>query len=159
MPWTAPARAITGLTPVERWLALLVLAFALAAGWAAAARAQSIESVLSPGKLIQGHLKWDDDCKACHVKFDRAAQDRLCMDCHKDIGQDVRAKAGHHGRLKPQACNECHTDHKGRSEKIAACSGKGSGQAVSGTSSIQAPCRRRPALLTFLALLATQVAR
>jgi hypothetical protein len=82
--------------------------------------AQSIESVLSPGKLIQGHAKWDEDCKACHVKFDRAAQDRLCMDCHKDIGGDVRARAGHHGRLKPQACNECHTDHKGRSEKIAA---------------------------------------
>jgi len=118
VPWTAPARAITGLTPVKRWLALLVLAFALAAGWAAAARAQSIESVLSPGKLIQGHLKWDDDCKACHVKFDRAAQDRLCMDCHKDVGQDVRAKAGYHGRMKPQACNECHTDHKGRDAKI-----------------------------------------
>jgi hypothetical protein len=76
--------------------------------------------VLSPGKLIQGHAKWDEDCKACHVKFDRAAQDRLCMDCHKDIGGDVRARAGYHGRLKPQACNECHTDHKGRSEKIAA---------------------------------------
>lgn len=85
---------------------------------AAPALAQSIETVLSPGKLIQGHAKWDDDCKACHVKFDRAAQDRLCMDCHKDIGQDVRAKAGYHGRLKPQNCRGCHTDHKGRGARI-----------------------------------------
>ena len=40
------------------------------------------------------------------------------MDCHKDIGQDVRAKAGYHGRLKPQNCRSCHTDHKGRGARI-----------------------------------------
>lgn len=112
-PWTHPLQR----------LALVALAWLLAV-LAVPARAQSIESVLSPGKLIQGHAKWDEDCKACHVKFDRAAQDRLCMDCHKDIGADVRAKAGYHGRLKPQACNECHTDHKGRSAKIAAFDAK-----------------------------------
>ncbi len=95
-------------------LALVMLALCLSG----LAQAQSIESVLSPGKVIEGHAKLEDDCKACHVRFDRAAQDRLCMDCHKDIGQDMRAKAGFHGRLKPQACNECHTDHKGRSAKI-----------------------------------------
>lgn len=107
--WTRCLRPLARLA-----LALLVLAPA------APSLAESIETVLSPGKLIQGHARWDDDCKACHVKFDRAAQDRLCMDCHKDIAQDVRARAGHHGRLKPQACNECHTDHKGRTERIAA---------------------------------------
>jgi Class III cytochrome C family len=93
------------------WLALLLTA--------AAAQAQGIESVLSPGKVIQGHVKWEDECAACHVKFDRNAQDRLCMDCHKDVGQDMRAKAGFHGRNKPQACRNCHTDHKGRDAKIA----------------------------------------
>ncbi len=108
-PW--PARLPRLARHVLAWLLLALAAPVLA---------QSIESVLSPGKLIQGHAKWDEDCKACHVKFDRAAQVRLCMDCHKDIGGDVRARAGYHGRLKPQACNECHTDHKGRAEKIAA---------------------------------------
>lgn len=90
-------------------------------GWALPwlAGAQGIESILSPGKLIQGHAKMEDDCKQCHVKFDREAQSGLCRDCHKEVGADVRSKAGFHGRLKPQACNICHTDHKGRDSRIA----------------------------------------
>lgn len=80
--------------------------------------AQGIESVLQPGPVIQGHAKWEHECATCHVKFNRKAQDGQCMDCHKDIGQDVRGKTGYHGRLKPQACNSCHTDHKGRGAQI-----------------------------------------
>ncbi len=103
--------------PTLPWARLLL---ALALLWLApwAANAQSLESALAPGKLIQGHVKAEDDCKACHVRFDRAAQDRLCMDCHKDVGADVRAKAGYHGRIKPEACRSCHTDHKGRDARI-----------------------------------------
>jgi hypothetical protein len=81
--------------------------------------AQNIESVMSPGKLIQGHARVDDDCKQCHVKFDRKAQDGLCMDCHKEIGADVRGKNGFHGKSNTQACRTCHTDHKGRDARIA----------------------------------------
>jgi len=83
------------------------------------ARAQGIESIVSPGKLIQAHAKVDDECKNCHMKFDRKAQDGLCMDCHKEVGADVRAKTGFHGKMKPQACRTCHTDHKGRGAAIA----------------------------------------
>jgi Class III cytochrome C family len=83
------------------------------------AGAQGIESVMSPGKVIQGHAKFEDDCKQCHVKFDRKAQDGLCTDCHKDIGTDVRNLSGMHGRLKPQACRSCHSDHKGRGARVA----------------------------------------
>jgi hypothetical protein len=83
-----------------------------------AAGAQTLESVLAPGKLIQGHAKWDDECSACHVRFDRGAQDRLCMDCHKDVGHDVRSRAGYHGRVERKACRSCHTDHKGRDARI-----------------------------------------
>lgn len=60
----------------------------------------------------------EDDCKQCHVKFDRAAQSRLCAECHKEVGADVRAKTGFHGRQKPQACSACHTDHKGRDAQV-----------------------------------------
>lgn len=81
-------------------------------------QAQGLESALAPGKVIQGHAQWEDDCKRCHVRFDRSAQDRLCMVCHKEVGQDVRTKRGYHGRIKPQACRSCHTDHKGRSARI-----------------------------------------
>jgi hypothetical protein len=89
--------------------------------WAAAsvAAAQNLESVLRPGELIRGHAKWDDDCGQCHVRFDRAAQNERCMDCHKPIGADMRARTGMHGRLKPQSCRACHTDHKGRDARIA----------------------------------------
>ena len=108
-PWRTPLRS-----DAWRWLLTLLLALA---GLAPAA-AQNVESVLRPGELIQGHAKWEDDCSKCHVRFDRAAQDRQCMDCHKDVGQDMRERTGYHGRLKPQACRSCHTDHKGRSARI-----------------------------------------
>jgi hypothetical protein len=82
------------------------------------AMAQGIESVLAPGDVIKGHAKVEHECKSCHIKFERNGQDRLCSECHKEIGQDVRAKTGFHGRQKPQACRSCHTDHKGRNARI-----------------------------------------
>lgn len=96
------------------WLLLAGLCFV-----ASGARAQAIESVLAPGKLSTAHAKVEEDCQKCHVRFDRNAQDRLCMDCHRDVGQDTRTKAGFHGRMKPQACRSCHTEHKGRDARIA----------------------------------------
>jgi hypothetical protein len=99
------------------WVRLATAALLVAAS--SAAPAQTIESVLRPGDVIAGHAKWEEDCAQCHVRFDRAAQDRLCMDCHKDVGQDMRERTGYHGRLKPQACRSCHTDHKGRDARIA----------------------------------------
>jgi hypothetical protein len=86
--------------------------------FAPAALAQSIESILAPGQVIQGHAKLEDDCAQCHKRFDRQAQDGLCMSCHKDVGADVKARTGFHGRSKPQACSSCHTDHKGRGARI-----------------------------------------
>ena len=110
---------------MSRWkkildIGLLRLLFCFAVGcWlAGGVAAQGIESILAPGKLVQAHAKWENDCSQCHVKFDRKAQDGLCMSCHKEVGSDMRARAGYHGRLKPQACNVCHTDHKGRSAQI-----------------------------------------
>ncbi len=90
----------------------------LAMALAPAVQAQGIESIMAPGKLIQGHAKYEDDCKQCHVKLDRKAQDGLCMDCHKPVGVDVRGKKGFHGRLEqPVVCKSCHSDHKGRDLK------------------------------------------
>jgi hypothetical protein len=104
------------LSRAQHWLrtALWSLLLACSAG----AWAQGIESVLRPGDLIAGHAKWEEDCGKCHIKFDRAAQDGQCMDCHKEVGQDMRERTGFHGRQKPQQCRECHTDHKGRSARI-----------------------------------------
>lgn len=82
------------------------------------ALAQSLESVLRPGDVVTAHAKWEDDCAACHVRFDRNAQDGRCTACHKDVGADVRERRGFHGRLDPQPCRTCHTDHKGRAARI-----------------------------------------
>ncbi|MBL8491195.1 MAG: cytochrome C [Rhodocyclaceae bacterium] len=84
-----------------------------------AALALNIESAIMPGELIRGHEKAEADCANCHVRFDRAAQPRLCMACHKEVGQDVRLRQGYHGRLKDAECRTCHTDHKGRGAHIA----------------------------------------
>ena len=95
---------------------LLATCLALACGPAVG---QSLESVLAPGPVIQGHAKAESECRNCHMPFKRAAQDGLCLDCHKEVGMDMRAHTGFHGRLKPQPCRACHTDHRGREAKIA----------------------------------------
>jgi hypothetical protein len=104
---TRGAARVRGL--VASWLAL-------ACG---AAAAQSLETVLSPGPVVEAHAKSENDCRNCHVPFNRGAQNELCLACHKDIGVDLRQHEGFHGRLRPQPCRACHTDHKGRSAKIA----------------------------------------
>lgn len=112
MPTSAPRGLLVGLLLRGAWLLALLLAPALAG-------AQGIESIMAPGKLIQGHAKYEDECKQCHVKLDRKAQDGLCMDCHKPVGADVRGHAGFHGRLEqPVVCRSCHSEHKGRDFRI-----------------------------------------
>lgn len=84
------------------------------------ASADTLESVMMPGKVIQGHAKWEDDCKQCHKKFDKEGQNQLCKDCHKEVNKDVSQKKGFHGKLKENRnCIECHTEHKGRAAQIA----------------------------------------
>ena len=86
----------------------------------APAWADNVETALMPGQVIGGHAKWEEDCTKCHKRFDKAAQNTLCQDCHKDIRKDIEQKQGSHGRFKEQhECKDCHTDHKGRTENIA----------------------------------------
>lgn len=100
------------------WRLLWVLAIAcVSPAWA-----QGLESVLAPGKLTEAHAKYEDDCKQCHVRFDRNAQDGLCLSCHEKVDGDMRSRSGLHGLRMPstrQACRSCHTEHKGRAARIA----------------------------------------
>jgi hypothetical protein len=84
-----------------------------------AVSADTLESALMPGKVIEGHAKLEDNCKNCHVRFDRAAQTQLCLDCHKEVARDAVQRAGYHGRIQDKECRTCHTDHKGREMNIA----------------------------------------
>ncbi|MFA7317330.1 MAG: cytochrome c3 family protein [Sulfuricella sp.] len=93
---------------------LLVLAC-----FAGAASAESFEKALMPGEVIQGHFKYELDCNKCHQSFDKAAQPRLCAECHKEIAADLSSKTRMHGRLEDKVCRNCHTEHKGRNARIA----------------------------------------
>jgi len=81
-----------------------------------------IDAMVNPGELIKGHAKFEAECGKCHQSFDKTAQSKLCKSCHdhEGVAKDVATGKGYHGRIdKKKECNECHTDHKGRTEKIA----------------------------------------
>lgn len=82
------------------------------------ARASVLERALMPGEVAAVHAETEDDCKACHVSFERAGQTDRCMACHEDVGTDVRARSGFHGRLADTTCANCHPDHGGRDARI-----------------------------------------
>ncbi|MBX2805099.1 MAG: cytochrome C [Hyphomicrobiales bacterium] len=86
------------------------------------ARAQNVfERLVMPGPLIEGHAKYEEECGKCHEPFEKEAQAKLCMDCHKEIAADRKQKQGFHG-LRPDSvnaeCNHCHSEHKGRNADI-----------------------------------------
>ena len=44
---------------------------------------------------------------------------RLCLDCHKDLGAEIAAGRGLHGKqYKGQDCETCHVEHLGRGTKL-----------------------------------------
>lgn len=97
---------------VAAFLSLLVISLA---AWGDS----PAETALMPGKVIEGHAKYEQECSKCHVRFDKAGQSRLCMECHKDVASDVRGKSGFHGKQRDKKeCRSCHTDHEGRSARI-----------------------------------------
>jgi hypothetical protein len=62
--------------------------------------AAGIESLVMPGKLIQGHAKYESECSRCHRPFSKGSQNML----------------GFHGRTGAgkEQCSSCHDDHEGR---------------------------------------------
>ncbi len=90
------------------------------------AHADSVNDLLLPGKVIQGHAKLESECGNCHKQFDKAAQSGLCKDCHKEIARDIGEGRGFHGRVmkEDRPCKECHTEHKGRDARIATLDSK-----------------------------------
>jgi len=93
----------------------------LATGIAESARSQTIESLVSPGDLVEAHADLQTECSACHQRFERGRQRVLCIECHEDVGADIDAGSGYHGRFAPagnDSCASCHTDHEGRNANI-----------------------------------------
>ncbi len=93
--------------------ALVVLAFVIAPRLAAA-------QLLSPGPLAapHAHSDGDDNCSKCHQSGKQVVA-RLCLDCHKDLGAELDASRGLHGRqYKTQTCETCHVEHVGRNARL-----------------------------------------
>lgn len=85
------------------------------------AEAASIETLVMPGPVVEGHKDLETDCNNCHTKFDRQSQRQLCLDCHEDIDADQQAKEGFHGlhsAASQAECAVCHVEHKGRGADI-----------------------------------------
>ncbi len=80
-----------------------------------------LESLVMPGPLSIAHEKYKEQCTKCHSPLDQTRQNTLCIDCHKNVEQDIKKAAGFHGR-SPQVsgseCSSCHTDHEGRDMDI-----------------------------------------
>ncbi len=85
------------------------------------AYAVSFETLLMPGKVIEGHAKYEEQCEKCHNDFDKSKQKERCLDCHEKVNADVKADKGFHGKskaVKTTECKTCHTEHKGRDAKV-----------------------------------------
>ena len=102
---------------VRTVFALLLFAATLLVGHSRSEAANSLEKLLMPGPVAEGHAKIEEKCDACHTPFSQDTQDGLCLDCHKPVKTDVGKGRGFHGLsplMKGVACNLCHDDHKGR---------------------------------------------
>jgi hypothetical protein len=83
--------------------------------------AGSLEKLVMPGPVIQGHAKYEDKCTLCHTPFEKKSQNIKCLDCHKAIAKDISSRQGFHGRKKglaKTACKYCHKEHIGRGADI-----------------------------------------
>ncbi|MEW5803782.1 MAG: hypothetical protein AB1847_16940 [bacterium] len=75
--------------------------------------------LFSPGPLSSAHEELDanGDCAACHTRGKRL-DTRKCLDCHQEIKTMIQAKTGFHSRVSWE-CEHCHSEHHGRSYRIA----------------------------------------
>jgi len=86
-----------------------------------ASSSAQLESLVMPGKLIEGHAEYETECSNCHKNFEREKQRALCLDCHEAIALDINAGAGFHGKdnkAGSRDCANCHTEHEGRDADI-----------------------------------------
>lgn len=71
----------------------------------------------SPGKSLAGfrsHAEFEGDCAQCHDPW-RGVVSTRCEECHKMVSEQRFSASGLHGHIAQNAaCQECHTDHRGR---------------------------------------------
>ncbi|MEM6707988.1 MAG: cytochrome c3 family protein [Pseudomonadota bacterium] len=74
-----------------------------------------------PGPVHAVHADIENDCAACHSPSDEQTQAELCNTCHVEVGSDIAAGLGYHGKhpaARLDDCQSCHTDHEGRDAQL-----------------------------------------
>ncbi len=69
-----------------------------------------------PGVTLQGftsHADFENQCAYCHRPL-QVAQSALCVECHRNVAEQMAAQQGVHGQLRDTRCATCHGDHQGR---------------------------------------------
>ncbi|HUI75673.1 MAG TPA: hypothetical protein VLX32_12040 [Candidatus Acidoferrum sp.] len=105
-------------TPFKRakfWLSVLAPGVALL--WIASHFISHDPRVYSSGRLSEPHAVFEKQCAACHVQkagaFSASFSDTACLSCHDG--------PAHHPDVQPRlACAECHVEHGGRVNLVAA---------------------------------------
>jgi hypothetical protein len=105
---------------VKRFLICITGLVLVAAMYSGAAESGGITSLVKPGQVIQGHMKYEEQCEKCHKPFSKQSQAMLCRDCHEEVDADMQQQLGFHGQgvARNAECNHCHSDHKGRDVDI-----------------------------------------
>ncbi|MGB8473958.1 MAG: hypothetical protein WCE61_07745 [Candidatus Acidiferrum sp.] len=105
-------------TPLKRakfWLSVAIPALAVV--WVAWLGFSRDTRVYSSGRMSEAHAVLEAQCAACHVKtagtFSARASDAACLSCHD--GPIHHAK-----QMRTVGCAECHTEHRGRVNIVAA---------------------------------------
>lgn len=91
---------------------LLLIGLSAPSAWAV-----SLEKLVMPGPVSAVHADIEGECSACHSPLEEVTQQALCTTCHEDVGTDMSAGTGFHGRHPAVAdaqCQSCHGEHEGR---------------------------------------------
>ncbi len=116
MLFRAPDSTIPGrlLRFLERTLLLSFLLFGLSLLLPTSAHSQ-----ISPGPLSKAHssLSGTSQCNSCHA-FGASTPTFKCLDCHKEVAQDLSVKHGYHFEMQMhnptgKDCVRCHLEHNG----------------------------------------------
>jgi hypothetical protein len=105
----------TTLKRAKFWLSLGLPAIALI--WIAWHGFARDSRVYSSGRMSEAHAVLEAQCAACHVQtagaFSAKASDAACLSCHD-------GPLHHAAQTKSIGCAECHTEHRGRVNLVAA---------------------------------------
>ena len=101
---------------VERTILYSFLLIGIALFGCSCANAQ-----VSPGPLSKAHssLEGSTQCATCHA-FGTVTPTFKCLDCHKEVAEDLSAKHGYHFQIQmrnpnSKDCVRCHLEHNGES--------------------------------------------